>query len=200
MLPAQRFNTVRNWSSEQKCPKFLVTQIRGWVCLLVLVHLLHFRKNDYEAFLATLLLPNGASYESSIAVRAFNVSVASVRDQVTQKTIGQMRMKFWTDSLEDIYSDAPPVQPVALQLHRAVRRHKLSKRWLQRIVSSREEILNDKAFPTLSLLETYAENSVSSVLYLILESVDIRNVHAGIDATHMYKQIQYIGTVHRPCS
>lgn len=35
------------------------------------------RKNDYENFLAALLLPTGAR-ESTIAVRAFNVSVAQV--------------------------------------------------------------------------------------------------------------------------
>jgi len=49
-----------------------------------------YRKHDYENFLASLILPIGAR-ESVIAVRAFNVSVAQVEDQVSQGTIGQMR-------------------------------------------------------------------------------------------------------------
>lgn len=134
--------------------------------------------------MAALLLPSGAR-ESTITVRAFNVSVAQVQDQISQNVIGQMRMKFWMDALDNIYQDAPPAQPVTVQLHKAIRQHKLSKRWLQRLVSSREESLTLKSFPSLSALETYAENSVSSVLYLTLETLNQRDVHADHAASHI---------------
>ena len=120
-----------------------------------------------------------------IAIRAFNVTVSQVRDQVSQTMIGEMRMKFWSDSLVSIYQDNPPAQPVAIQLHKAIRKHKLSKRWLQRILSSREEILNDKSFQNLAALETYSENSVSSLLYLVLECMNFRDVNADHAASHI---------------
>jgi NADH dehydrogenase [ubiquinone] 1 alpha subcomplex assembly factor 6 len=120
-----------------------------------------------------------------IAVRAFNVTVSQVRDQVSQTLIGEMRMKFWSDSLVSIYQDNPPAQPVAIQLHKAIQKHKLSKRWLQRILSSREEILSDKSFQNLAALETYSENSVSSVLYLVLECMNFRDVNADHAASHI---------------
>lgn len=142
------------------------------------------RKHDYENFIATLLLPPGPR-QSTIAVRAFNVSVAQVQDQVSQGLIGQMRMKFWSDTLEAIYQDAPPAQLVALQLHEAVRQHKLSKRWFQRLISSRENHLSSKSFQSLSNLEDYAEHSASSILYLTLESLNVRTIESDHAASHI---------------
>jgi len=145
-------------------------------------------KNDRENFLAALLLPAGAR-EATIAVRAFNVSVALVRDQVSQNTIGEMRMHFWNDAIDAVYDDRPQQQPVVLQLHKAVRGYRLSKRWLKRIVSSRQEALSDRSFATVAAAETYAENSVSSVLYLTLETLDLRDVHADHAASHIGKAL-----------
>lgn len=134
--------------------------------------------------MAALLLPSGPR-ESTIAVRAFNVSVAQVQDQVSQGMIGQMRMKFWSDTLDAVYQNAPPAQLVAQQLHEAVQRHKLSKRWFQRLISSRENNLTSKSFESLSALDNYAEYSASSVLYLTLESLNIRTVDADHAASHV---------------
>ncbi|KAG8133800.1 hypothetical protein E2320_011548 [Naja naja] len=68
------------------------------------------RKRDYEGFLCALLLP-AESRASVLALRAFNI-----RDSVTEKTIGLMRIEFWRNAVEDIYQDNPPQQPVAIEL------------------------------------------------------------------------------------
>lgn len=39
-----------------------------------------------------------------------------VKDSVSQKTIGLMRMQFWKTALDDIYRDEPPKQPVGSEL------------------------------------------------------------------------------------
>ena len=111
--------------------------------------------------------------------------MAQVQDQVSQGLIGQMRMKFWSDTLETVYHNDPPAQLVALQLHEAVQRHKLSKRWLKRLISSRENHLTSKAFQSLSAVEDYAEHSVSSILYLTLESLNVRTLDCDHAASHV---------------
>ncbi|XP_035679085.1 NADH dehydrogenase (ubiquinone) complex I, assembly factor 6-like [Branchiostoma floridae] len=73
------------------------------------------RKHDYENYLCVLLLPSTA-HQAAFAVRAFNVELALVRDSVTDKNIGKMRMQFWKDTLSDIYRERPPQQPVAQEL------------------------------------------------------------------------------------
>nr|XP_057909673.1 NADH dehydrogenase (ubiquinone) complex I, assembly factor 6 isoform X2 [Doryrhamphus excisus] len=98
-----------------------------------------------------------------------------------------MRMQFWKTAIEDIYQDKPPNQPVSNELWRAVRRHKLTKRWLTRIVAEREKDLNDRPYRNLQELESYAENAHSSLLYLLLECLGVKDVHADHAASHIGK-------------
>ncbi|XP_013874377.1 NADH dehydrogenase (ubiquinone) complex I, assembly factor 6 isoform X2 [Austrofundulus limnaeus] len=144
------------------------------------------RSRDHEGFISSLLLPFEAR-RSSLALRAFNVELAQVKDSVSQKTIGLMRMQFWQTAVEEIYRDDPPNQPVSTELWRAVRTHNLTKRWLLRIVTEREKDLNDKAYRNIQELETYSENTQSSLLYLLLECLGVKNVHADHAASHIGK-------------
>ncbi|XP_077127058.1 NADH dehydrogenase (ubiquinone) complex I, assembly factor 6 isoform X3 [Ranitomeya variabilis] len=130
------------------------------------------RKRDYEGFLCTLLLP-GESQSSGFALRAFNIELSQVKDSVSQKNLGLMRMQFWRESIDDIYKEDPPHHPVALELCKAVQKHKLTKRWLTRVIDEREKNLDDRAYRNLKELETYAENTQSSLLYLALETLGV---------------------------
>lgn len=62
-----------------------------------------------------------------------------IKDTVSEKTIGLMRTQFWKKTVDDIYGDNPPHQPVAIELWKAVRRHNLTKRWLMKIIDEREK-------------------------------------------------------------
>ncbi|RLW13104.1 hypothetical protein DV515_00000416 [Chloebia gouldiae] len=94
-----------------------------------------------------------------------------IKDSITQKTTGLMRMQFWRDAVEDIYSDNPPHQPVATELWRAVKRHNLTKMWFMKIIDEREKNLDDRAYRNIQELETYAENTQSALMYLTLETL-----------------------------
>lgn len=144
------------------------------------------RSRDYDGFLCSLLLPEGAR-RSALALRAFNVELAQVKDTVSQKTIGLMRMQFWKTAIEDIYRDDPPVQPICYELWKAVRKHTLTKRWMSRIISEREKDLEDRAYRNLQELEAYSENTQSSLLYLLLEVLGVKDVHADHAASHIGK-------------
>lgn len=75
------------------------------------------RKYDYENFLCTLLL-SPEIRAAAFAIRAFNVEVAQIKDQVRDYKIGEMRLKFWTDALNNIYNGNPQRSPIILELHR----------------------------------------------------------------------------------
>ncbi|XP_077431140.1 NADH dehydrogenase (ubiquinone) complex I, assembly factor 6 isoform X2 [Vanacampus margaritifer] len=98
-----------------------------------------------------------------------------------------MRMQFWKTAIEEIYRDKPPNQPVSIELWRAVRKHNLTKRWLTRIIAEREKDLDDSGYRNLQELESYAENVQSSLLYLLLESLGVKDVHADHAASHVGK-------------
>ncbi|XP_051700591.2 NADH dehydrogenase (ubiquinone) complex I, assembly factor 6 isoform X2 [Oryctolagus cuniculus] len=125
------------------------------------------RKRDYEGYLCSLLLP-AESRSSALALRAFNVELAQVKDSVSEKAIGLMRMQFWKKTVEDIYLDNPPHQPVAIEL------------W-------KEKNLDDKVYRNIQELENYAENTQSALLYLTLETLGIKDLHADHAASHIGK-------------
>uniref|UniRef100_A0A3Q2PKA4 NADH:ubiquinone oxidoreductase complex assembly factor 6 n=1 Tax=Fundulus heteroclitus TaxID=8078 RepID=A0A3Q2PKA4_FUNHE len=153
---------------------------------------------DYEGFLSCLLLPEEAR-RSSLALRAFNVELAQVKDSVSQKTIGLMRMQFWKTALDEIYRDDPPNQPVSTELWRAVKTHGLTKRWLTRIVTERvrNKVLKKKSLflePTLAKILTFdicyhgasqedfirgsREKNVRDVVYDIASQAHVHLEHA----------------------
>lgn len=147
------------------------------------------KTNDYDNFMCTLLLPKEVR-SCAIAVRAFNVEIAKVCEQVTQVQIGLMRLKFWEETVESFYTKAEkpvPKHPVAIELYNAVQRFKLTKRYLNTLISCRANNIDRNSFATLEDLEKYAEQSVSNVYYLMLEGCGVRNVHADHAASHLGK-------------
>ncbi|XP_041455674.1 NADH dehydrogenase (ubiquinone) complex I, assembly factor 6-like [Lytechinus variegatus] len=163
------------------CRRYCSRNVRDGQYCLDLV-----RKQDYEGFLVSLLMPE-ESRSAAITLRAFNAELASVRDSVSNVHIGKLRLQFWKDGLENIYAGKPAHQPIALELFKAVNRHKLSKRWLSRMIEEREKTLEDKPFPSVADVESYAENTSSSLLYLTLQSLGIHDVHADHAASHIGK-------------
>ncbi|KAG5889008.1 hypothetical protein JTB14_033938 [Gonioctena quinquepunctata] len=147
------------------------------------------RKYDYENFICTLLLQN-TSRTCAFAIRSFNVEVAQVPGSVSQASIGQMKLKFWEETIEKCFLKEykiVPKHPVAQELFRANISHKLSKRYFSNLISCRKSSLELSSFKNLEELEKYAEQSVSNVLYLILEGCGVRNVNADHAASHLGK-------------
>lgn len=100
-----------------------------------------------------------------------------------------MRLKFWEDSVEKIYDTKNihiPDHPVVLEVKKIVDEFKLSKRYFQRLVNSRNRPSNSQ-FVTTKQLEDYSEQTVSSIYYLLLEQAGIKNVQADHAASHLGK-------------
>lgn len=127
-------------------------------------------------------------------------------------TVGRMRMQFWKDAIEKTYAGRPPAEPVAVLLDKVLREDgaPLSKGFFRKVISSRvcvrpyvpgriffpdtedlcvsqEQYLGNVPFPTLSALESYAENTYSSLSYLALESFHQHSVTLDHIASHIGK-------------
>eukprot|EP00731_Ephydatia_muelleri_P027125 Em0018g1225a len=144
------------------------------------------RKHDFDHYLCTLLLPKEVQ-SAVFAIRAFNVETAQIRELVTEKATGKMRVQFWRDSIDAIYKKEPPKHPVAVTLATAVGRYKLSKLWFSRLLDSREANLSLSHYSSTRELEDYSENTFSSLLYLTLEAMGVRSVAADHACSHLGK-------------
>lgn len=60
------------------------------------------RQRDYDAYLCIPFFPKELR-TAQYAIRAFNVELASIRESVSNPTIGKMRMQFWKDAIDNIY-------------------------------------------------------------------------------------------------
>ncbi|KAK7492253.1 hypothetical protein BaRGS_00016550 [Batillaria attramentaria] len=130
------------------------------------------KKYDHENYLCCLLLPKDLQ-RAAFAIRAFNVELAQVRDVVSEKKIGAMRLQFWKDTVE--------------RLLEAARYFRLSKRLFKRLVEARAEQLERDGFQSIQEVELYAENTASTLHYLMLECLGVKNVHADHAASHIGK-------------
>ncbi|KAI8144995.1 isoprenoid synthase domain-containing protein [Fennellomyces sp. T-0311] len=146
------------------------------------------RQRDYEGYLCVAFYPTELR-DTEYAIRAFNVELASIRESVSNPNTGKMRMQFWKDAIDKIYKGQPPQQPIALALDAAFKQCKLSPLWFKRIINERLSNLDDHQFMTISDMENYSENTASSLLYLQLESLGIKDVNADHAISHIGKMI-----------
>lgn len=144
------------------------------------------RNHDYENYLCTVFLRR-KDQACAFAIRAFNIEVARIEGQVSQAAIGQMRLKFWEESIDKIFNDKPPHHPVAQEIYRVVDKNALAKKHLRQLVSARAEKLTLSTFPSIDQMEKYAENTCSPIFYLLLASCGIENINADHAFSHLGK-------------
>ncbi|KAI9220487.1 isoprenoid synthase domain-containing protein, partial [Blastocladiella britannica] len=154
-------------------------------------------RSDHDAYLASLFLP---THLRPIAwgLRAFNLELASIRESVSDDTLGRMRFQHWREMVDGIRDGDRPVpqQPVAIVLAAGVREYGLSAHRLKRVVNGREQNFLTRQYTLLTDLEEYGESTASSLLYLNLELLGVKSLHVDHIASHIGKA-QAIATLLR---
>ena len=147
------------------------------------------RSYDYHHYLCLLELPP-AMRKTTFAFRALNVETARAMDVASDPRIGLMRLLWWQEALDKIYARKLIEHPVAQALSSVMDENKLSKTWLKRSIEAR---VNDGRrdvtdMPeTIEELERYAEDTVSTMLYLTLQAGGIKSTAADHAASHIGK-------------
>ena len=152
------------------------------------------RAAEPENYLCGSLMPSRAR-DSFFVMRAFNAEIAAVRD-ATRGTVAtaRVRMGFWRDVIDHAFrsggvsaTGAAGAHPLSKPLSAAIAAHSHTRRWLDRLVDARDADLDGIPPTTLAALEAYSEATHSSLLYLSLEAVGVRDVHADYAASHIGK-------------
>ncbi|CAK40184.1 uncharacterized protein An09g02470 [Aspergillus niger] len=153
--------------------------------------LLQYDRPSYT--LSTFIPRNAQSFY--IALRALNVSLSLIPDTTSSHTIGLMRLQFWRDAVAKTLSGSPPKEPIAILLASAISdlaertqgRARISKGWLNRMINAREQTLTNDPYPDIAALESYAESTYSTLLYLTLSALPMTSVTADHVASHIGK-------------
>lgn len=135
------------------------------------------------------------SQRSYFALRAFNAELASVKDSSSRRRRLvqdgasllplQMRMQWWRDAIAAVYNEntvSPSLlssiswwhSPVVRAMDRAVTQEQFTRRFLERLIDAREQDLHvSRQYETMVQCIQYADDTVSSLLYLSLECVGV---------------------------
>ncbi|KAJ9147761.1 hypothetical protein P3X46_029884 [Hevea brasiliensis] len=147
------------------------------------------RNYDYHHYLCLLELPPNMR-KAAFALRALNVETARAMDVASDPRIGLMRLLWWQETIDKIYSNKLVEHPTAQALSSVISENRITKGWLKRSVEAR---INDARrgvtdIPeTLEELEKYAEDTVSTMLYMTLQAGGIRSTAADHAASHVGK-------------
>ncbi len=126
------------------------------------------RRHDHDRYLTTLFVP-AADREAVLALFAFNLEIARVRESVSEPMLGQIRLQWWRDAINEIYAGTERQHPVVQHLAIAIRGHGLTREKLDELVDTREFDLTDGPPATLPELEDYAAGSSGALLELVQE-------------------------------
>jgi phytoene synthase len=140
------------------------------------------RQYDRDRFLTALFAPEDRR-EALFALYAFNYEVAKTREVVTEPMLGQIRLQWWRETVEGIYSGTPRRHDIAEALATAISRHSLGQAHFEALIEARERDLEPDPPPTLAALEEYAEASSGELVLLALEALGAPE--AGLAGRHV---------------
>jgi len=151
-------------------------------------------KYDSPSYTLRAFIPAQA-LDAYLSLRTLNIDLSLIADSTSAATIGALRMQFWRDSVARALSSTPPKEPVAVLLSSAASslssrtdgKSHFSKSWLNRIINTREQYLHNPPYVDMAALESYAENTYSTLLYLTLSALPLPSLTADHLASHIGK-------------
>ncbi len=148
--------------------KYIARQVRG---------------HDYDRYFATLFCPAGLR-PALLALYAFNLEIATIRETVSEPLIGRIWLQWWRDAIGAVYEGRPPGHPVAAALADAAASCELARQPFDRMIDGRELDLSDVPREDLAALESYADATSSSLVQLALAVLGARGADAEQLAHH----------------
>jgi len=142
------------------------------------------RRHDPDRFLCALFAPAEAR-EDLLALGAFNLELARVREQVSEPMLGRIRLQWWREAVGEICAGTPRRHAVAEALAAAVERRRLDRALLARMIDAREADLDPDPPADLAALEAYADATAASLSLLSLQALGVAEEAAREAARHV---------------
>ena len=131
---------------------------------------LEVRRNDPERFLTCLFAPADRR-EALFALYAFNQEVAKTRAIVSEPLLGEIRLTWWREAIEEIYEGTPRQHAVVQALAEAVRAHDLPPAPFERLIEARGQDLLPEPPADLPALLAYADGTAGTLTDLCLAAL-----------------------------
>lgn len=153
------------------------------------------RKFDSPTYTLQIFVPS-STRNLYLSIRALNIELARIPDLVSNPSIGNLRMQFWRDNINQTFDGIPRKEPVSTLLSHALTslrsqnpgiKTAMMKAWLLKIINTREQYMDNKPYINMTALENYAENTYSNLLYITLAALPTHSTTADHIASHIGK-------------
>ncbi len=125
------------------------------------------RRHDTDRYLASMFAPADRRADL-IAVYAFNLEIAKLRETVSEPMLGQMRLQWWRETIAALYEGERRDNAVSIALAETVRRHHPPRAIFDELMDGRELDFSNAPPDDLAALESYVEATSSTVMRLAL--------------------------------
>lgn len=116
------------------------------------------RRLDHDRYLITLLAPE-QTRASLVALYAFNLEIARTAESVSEPMLGHIRLQWWREAIEGIYSGTPRRHAVIQPLVKAVQALNLRREDFEALIDARDADLEPEPFNERDALLSYAETT-----------------------------------------
>jgi 15-cis-phytoene synthase len=123
------------------------------------------RGGDFERYAATLFVKPDLR-RALLALYAFNLEIARIREHISQPLAGEIRLQWWSDLLAGTAHGEAAGNPVAAELLRAIDRHGLPRQPFERMIEAHRFDLYDEPMQTRAELESYLQGTASALFAL----------------------------------
>jgi len=141
------------------------------------------RRLDRDRYRAALFAPR-PQRDHLLALSAFNIELARVREEVSDATLGEIRLEWWREALERAQGGEVIGHPVADALALARRRCVLPGELLADMIDARMSDLGATPMPDQAHLEDYLARTAGTVFQLGGYILGARNAQTAHLARH----------------
>jgi len=165
------------------------------------------RTGDPDRFYTSMFAVEAAR-KRLLALYAFNLEVARTRERVSEPMLGQIRLQWWREALDEIAENRPRNHPVCLAMNDWLGGQVSPeiRGALDALLAARDLDLEDSPFPTLDSFRAYAGTTGGTLLELGLHATDMagrglepvaRHVGTAYAITGLIRAIPFAGTIGR---
>lgn len=130
---------------------------------------------DHDRYLTILYAPE-KKRNALYGLYAFNYEISSIREAVSEPMLGEIRLQWWREAIDDIYQGKTRNHEIIPSLAAAVAENNLPRDMLMAVIEGRAQDLYDENPATMSELEDYlaiTAGNLSSLAVHILGQRDI---------------------------
>lgn len=127
---------------------------------------------DNDRYVCASFAPQPAR-DDLLALYAFNLEVARIRESVREPLLGQMRLQWWREFLDRVFAGSTVDHPVAEALSSTIRRNALNRAEFECLLTGREQDMEEAAPADEAELISYADRTSGSLLVLALQVLGV---------------------------